>query len=198
MGIKDFIVDSNGIRYENIKSIRNNEIKLKKLHKQLSKKQKGSKNKEKARLKLAKTFEKINNKKENYLHHISNQLLSENQTIVIEDLSVSDMMKNKFLAKSIQELSLNRFKTILEYKCRFYDRELIVIDKWFPSSKLCNKCNHKNDDLTLSDREWTCKNCNSIHDRDLNASINILNEGKRLKSIKMGLDSPLKPLELNQ
>jgi len=110
------------IDYENIKSIRNNELKLKKLQKDLSRKQKGSKNKDKA-------FEKIDNKKEYYLHQITNQLLSKNQTIVNEDLSVSEMMKNKYLVKSIQELSLNRFKTILEYKAKWYNREIITVDK---------------------------------------------------------------------
>lgn len=183
MGIKDFIVDSNGNKFENIKVKRNNNKKLKRLNKNLSRKQKGSKNKNKARIKLAKFHEKLNNQKENYLHRISNRLLNENQVIVIEDLNVKGMMKNHCLAKSIQELSLSRFKEILTYKCSWYGRDLIEIDRYYPSSKLCNKCNHKNINLTLNDRSWTCPNCGEIHDRDYNAAINIKKEGLRINNV---------------
>lgn len=193
LGIKDFIVDSNGYKFENIKSTRNNEKKLKKLNQNLSRKKKGSKNQEKSRIKLAKYHEKLTNKKEYYLHSIVNQLLSENQTIVIEDLNISSMLKNKYLAKSIQELSLFRFKQILEYKAKWYGREIIQIDRWFPSSKLCNCCGYKNQKLELKDREWDCPSCGSKLDRDLNAAINILNEGKRIKNteIKVSLDTDI-------
>lgn len=184
LGIKDFIVTSDNQVFENIKSTRNNAEKLKHLNQELSRKQKGSKNKEKARIKLSKFHEKITNIKENYLHSIANKLLSENQTIVIEDLNVSGMLKNHHLAKSIQELSLNKFKTILEYKAKWYDREIIQVDRFFPSSKLCSCCGVKNKDLTLKHREWTCPYCGSLLNRDLNAAINIKNEGVRLKSIK--------------
>lgn len=187
MGIKDFIVDSDGGRYENLRIKRNNEKKLKKLHRRVSKKKKGSRNREKARVKLAKFHEKLNNKKEYYLHELSNKILSENQTVVIEDLSVSGMMKNKCLAKSIQELSLFRFKEMLSYKANWYGRNLVQIDRYFPSSKLCGCCGHKNDKLELKDREWICPKCGTKHDRDFNAATNILNEGKR---ILVGLSSP--------
>jgi len=194
LGIKDFIVDSNGERYENIKVIRNNEKKLNNLHRELSRKQKGSSNRNKARIKLAKMYEKTHNKKEFYLHSIVNQLLSENQTIVIEDLNVKGMLKNHNLSKSIQELSLYRFKEILKYKASWYDRDIIEIDRWFPSSKLCSNCGYKNNKLTLNDREWFCFECGTNHDRDLNAAINIKNEGDRIN--KIGLNSPeLTPLE---
>ena len=105
---------------------------------------------------------------------------NENQVIVMEDLNVSGMLKNHKLAKSIQELSIYRFKNILQYKSDWYGRDLVMIDRYFPSSKLCNNCGYKNNELKLSDREWTCPECNSIHDRDYNAAINIRNEGKRL------------------
>jgi len=130
LGIKYFIVCSTGQKFDNIKSIRNNENKLKTLNRRLSKKQKDSKNKYKVRIKLAKLHEKLNNKKENYLHNITTQLVSENQTIVIEDLNVSGMMKNHKLAKSIQELSLAEFRRQLEYKCKWYGRDLIIIDSY--------------------------------------------------------------------
>jgi putative transposase len=208
LGIKDFIVDSNGKRYENIKIKRNNEKQLARLHKQMSRKlmigtgefkfnekwqkdveiKRPSKNREKARIKLAKLYEKLTNKKENYLHHVVNELLNENQVIVIEDLNIEGMMKNHNLAKSIQELSLSRFKTILKYKALWYGRDVIEIDRFFPSSKLCSNCGSKNTELKLSDREWECTTCNTIHDRDLNAAVNIREEGSRI--LKIGLSSP--------
>lgn len=180
LGIKDFIVDSNGNHYKNIKIKRNNQKKLVKLHKELSRKQKGGSNREKAKVKLASFYEKLNNKKEDYLHYVTNQLLDENQVIVIEDLNVKGMMKNHHLAKSIQELSLYRFKEMLRYKAEWYGNHIVEIDRFFPSSKLCNNCGHKNNNLELSDRSWTCKECKTTHDRDYNAAKNILNEGKRL------------------
>jgi len=183
LGIKSFIIGSDGVEYENIKTIRNNSKKLAKLHRKLSKKDKGSKNKEKARVKLAKFNERLNNVKENYLHTIVNQLLNDNQVIVIENLNVKGMMQNHNLAKSIQELSLYRFKEMLRYKAEWYGRDVVEIDRFFPSSKLCNCCGHKNKELTLNQREWTCSNCGTLLNRDLNAAINIMKEGKRLLSI---------------
>ena len=200
LGIKNFIVASNGNKYQNLKLIRNNTKKLKKLNKELSRKQrlktgelvfskkwnkeievtKLSNNGERARIRLAKFHEKLKNIKENYLHSIVNQLLNENQIIVIEDLNVSGIMKNKNLSKSIQELSLSRFTTILKYKAEWYDRTVVEIDRWFPSSKLCSCCGYKYSNLKLSEREWTCPSCKTKHDRDYNASKNIEKEGERI------------------
>ena len=182
LGIKDFIICSDGKTFENIKIKRNNEKKLVKLNRQLSKKTNGSKNKNKCRIKLAKYHEYLNNIKENYLHQVSNQLINENQVISMENLSVKNMMSNHKLARSIQELSLNRFKNIMLYKANWYGRYVVEVDKWFPSSKLCNVCGYKNTELTLSDREWTCPICKTNHNRDLNAAINIKKEGLRLLS----------------
>ena len=187
LGIKDFIVTSEGQTYENLKSKRNNQKKLARQHRDLSRKKKGSNHQKDAKVRLAKTYNKLNNIKEYYLHSITNQLLSENQTIVIENLNVRGMLKNHKLAKSIQELSLNRFKTMLIYKAEWYGREVIEVGKWFPSSKLCNCCGYKKNDLTLKDRTWKCPECGIIHDRDINAAINIKNEGYK---IKIGLSSP--------
>lgn len=190
LGINDFIVTSKNENFENIKIKRSNEKKLKLLHRELSRKN-GTKNKEKSRIKLAKFYEKLNNKKEYYLHSIVNQLLNENQVIVIEDLSIKDMLQNKYLAKSIQELSLYRFKEILKYKAEWYGRDIIEVDRYFPSTKLCSHCGEKNTELQLSDRIWTCKSCNSTHNRDYNAALNLMNEGKRILNIKnVGLSSP--------
>lgn len=191
LGIKDFVITSEGETFDNIKIKRNNKKKIAKLHRELSRKKKGSNNRNKAKIKLAKYYEKLNNKKENYLHKVANSLLNENQVVVMESLSVSNMIKNHKLARSLQELSLYRFKEILRYKSKWYGRDLIEIDKWFPSSKLCSNCGYKNSKLTLKDRTWTCPECGESHDRDYNAAINIRNEGLRILNVKqIGLSSP--------
>lgn len=186
LGIKTFITTSNNEIFNNLKLKRNNQKKLNKLHRELSRKINNSKNKEKQRIKLAKFYEKLNNKKENYLHEVTNKLLNDNQVIVMEDLNVSGMMKNHKLARSIQELSLHRFKSILEYKANWYGRDIIIIDRYYPSSKLCSNCNYKIINLKLSERDWICLKCKSKHDRDHNAAINILNEGERILNNKIG------------
>jgi putative transposase len=197
LGIKDFIITSESEIFENIKIKRNNKKKLIKLNRKLSKKQKGSSNKNKARVKLAKLHSKLNNKKENYLHHVVNQLLNENQVIVMENLNVKGMMKNHKLAKSIQELSLYRFKQILQYKAKWYGRDIIEIDRWFPSSKLCSCCGNKKNNLTLKDRIYRCKSCGYENDRDVNAAINILKEGKKILKNKIPIrNGELTPLEI--
>ena len=187
LGIKDFVITSEGETYDNLKLTRNNALKLAKLQRQLSKKQKGSENRNKARIKLAKYYEKLTNKKQYYLHNIVNQLLNENQVIVIEDLNVMGMMKNHKLARSIQDLSIGEFVRILEYKAKWYGKEVIKIDRFFPSSKLCSSCGYKNNNLKLKDREWICPSCGVTHNRDYNASLNILTEGLK---IKIGLSKP--------
>lgn len=200
IGIKDFVVTSDGERFENIKIIRNNEKKLKKLQRQHSKKQKGSNNKEKARLKLARFHEKLTNRKNHYLHQVSNKLLNENQVVVFETLNIKGMMANHCLAKAVCELSAFHFKKIVKCKADWYGRDFIEIDQYFPSSRLCECCGFKNDNLTLNDRTWVCPSCGVEHDRDLNAASNIRNEGVRLlrekykndglKLSKLGLSSP--------
>lgn len=177
LGIKDFIVDSNRNRYENRHFYKNQEKKLKKLQQQLNKKQKGSNNRNKLKIKLAKVHEKISNQRNTYLHQITSKLVNENQIICIEDLNVKGMMSNHKLAKSIQELSLYEFRRQLEYKCRWYGRQLIIIDRFYPSSKTCHNCGYIYKDLKLSEREWICPHCGKEIDRDYNASLNILDNG---------------------
>ena len=186
LGIKDFIITSKGDMFENLKLIRNNQKELSKLQRQHSKKKKGSKNKEKARKRLARFHQRITNVKENYLHKVSNTLLNENQVICMEDLNIKGIMKNHKLARSIQELSLYRFEAILTYKSNWYGRHLINIDRFFPSSKKCSDCGYINHDLKLSDREWFCPDCGVIHDRDLNAAVNIEQEGLKLYNKLVG------------
>ena len=197
LGIKDFVITSKGDTFNNLKLIRNNQKKLSRLQRQHSRKKKSSKNKEKSRLRLAKYHQKLKNIKENYLHKVINTLLNENQVICMEDLNVSGMMKNHKLARSIQELSLNRFQIILKYKAIWYSRNIINIDRFYPSSKTCSDCGFINHDLKLSDREWTCKGCGVIYDRDLNAAINMEQEGLKIyKELKIPIRcGKLTPLE---
>ncbi len=180
LGVKDFIVTSEGQVFDNLKFKKSKIKKLKRLQRQLSKKVKGSNNRNKTRIKLSILHESIKNKTNNYLHLISKQLIDENQVISIEDLNVKGMIKNHKLAESIQSLSFGRFREILTYKCDWYGRDLVVIDRFYPSSKLCSNCGYKNKDLTLNDRNWCCPVCDTNHDRDLNASININKEGLRI------------------
>ena len=179
LGIKDFIVDSNKNRYENKHFYKIQERKIKKLNKQLSKKSKGSNNGNKLRIKLSKVHEKIKNQRQNYLHQITSKLVNENQIICIEDLNVKGMLQNHKLSKSIQELSFYEFRRQLEYKCRWYGRDLVIIDRFYPSSKTCHNCGYIYKDLKLSEREWICPHCKSKIDRDYNASLNILDKGLR-------------------
>ena len=183
LGIKNFVTSSEGTIYENLKF--KTKSKLKKLHKNLSKKQKGSNNRNKARIKLAKQYNKITNRKDYYLHSVVNQLLRENQTIVMEDLNVSGMVRNHKLAEAIQDVSWSRFKEILVYKAKWYKREVVFISRWFPSSQKCSECGHLNKELTLKDREWVCPVCGSKHDRDNNAAKNIEIEGLRIKNLDL-------------
>ena len=186
LGIKDLLITSNGDKFENKHFYKKQENKLKKLNRKFAKTQKTSNNHQKLRIKIAKLNEKIKHQREWYIHHIVNQLLNENQVVVIEDLNVSGMMKNHKLAKSIQDVSFCELKRILQYKASWNDKQVVFIDRFYPSSKLCSDCGYKNDLLQLSDREWVCPECGVVHDRDINAAVNILNEGKHI----VGLSSP--------
>ena len=179
LGIKEFVITSEGEVFENLKLTRTNQRKLSKFQRAISRKQKGSNNRKKTRYRLAKLHERLHNIKENYLHHVANSLLHESQVLAIESLGVSGMMKNHKLARSIQELSLHRFKQILRYKAEWRGRTLVEVDRFFPSSKLCGNCGWKNSALELKHRMWTCEICGTEHDRDLNAAKNILQEGLR-------------------
>ena len=184
LGVKDFVITSDGEVFENKHFYKSQEHKIKKLHKQLSKKVKGSNNRNKARIRLAKAYERLTKQKEQYIHDVINGLLSSYDFICMEDLNVSGMLKNHKLAKSIQELGFNRFKSILVDKAFNNGKQVVFVDRFYPSSKTCSVCGYKNVDLTLSDREWVCPQCGEHHNRDINAAINILMEGERIIGIR--------------
>ena len=148
------------------------------------KKQKGSNNRNKARIKLAKAFEKLTNQKENYMHSVVNELLKYYDIIFMENLNVKGLLKNRKLAKAIQEVGFCRFKKILEDKSYNNGKQVIFIDRFYPSSKICSVCGYKKHDLKLSDREWICLQCGEHHDRDINAAMNILLEGERIIGVR--------------
>lgn len=183
LGVKDFVITSDGEVFENKHFLKRSEHKIKKLQRQLSKKQKGSNNRNKARIRLAKAFEHLTNQKDAYIHSVVNELLTYYDIVFMEDLNVSGMLKNHKLAKAIQEVGFYRFKAVLSDKAFNNGKRVVFVDRFYPSSKTCHKCGYVYKGLTLNDREWTCPICGEHHDRDINAALNILEEGERtLKS----------------
>ena len=176
LGIKDFAILSTGEKIENQKNLAKLMPRLKVLQKRASRKQKSSNNRKKANLKVALLYEKITNRRNDFLHKLSHRLTRENQvnTLCLETLNVEGMIKNHNLAQAISDVSWSRFNDYLDYKTEWYGKNLIRIGRFEPSSKICSVCGSINNELKLSDREWTCKSCNTHHDRDINASKNIV------------------------
>ena len=173
VGLTDFATLSTGEKVENPRYLKKSLKRLKVLQRRVSRKKKGSKNRKKAIQKLARCYEKVANQRNDFLHNLSFRVVSENQAIAVESLNVAGMQKNHCLAQSISDVSWGTFFTILEYKCLKYGKTLLKIGQFEPSSKICNCCGYMNRNLKLSDREWTCPDCGIVHDRDINAAINI-------------------------
>ena len=178
LGIKDLIVDSNGHKYKNHKYLTKSQNKLTKEQRKLSKMVKGSNNRNKQRIKVARLHKHIQNQRNDYLHKLSKKIIDENQIICIESLLVKEMMNDSKLARNISDVSWYRLVSMLLYKADWYNRKVIKVPSTYPSSQFCSKCSYKNSiikDLTI--RKWTCPKCGSIHDRDINAAKNILSKG---------------------
>ena len=184
LGIKDLVITSDGEIFNNNKTTYKYQQKLAKLQRQFSKKKKGSSNWNKHRIKVARLHEKITNIRNDAQNKISNQIITENQIIICEDLNIKGMVKNKRLSKAIHDCGWGELTRQLKYKSEWNDKIYHEINRYFPSSQLCNKCKYQNKDTkNLGIRFWECPECGELHDRDINASINILNQG--LKDLNM-------------
>ena len=183
LGVKDIVITSNGLKYKNHKYLAKSEKKLAREQRKLSHMVKGSSNRNKQRIKIARIYKHINNQRNDYLHKLSKHIIDENQIICVEDLKVMNMTKDNDYNKSLLDSSMSRLLTMLTYKASWYRRTIVKIPSDYPSSQLCSSCGHKNSiTKNLSVRTWTCPHCQSKHDRDINASINILRKGIEILS----------------
>ena len=195
-GIKDLAILSDGKKYENIKCLKKSLKKLKYEQRQLSKKVKGSGQRNKQRIKLALIHEKVANQRKDHLHKISTDIIKNHDVVCVEDLNVKGMIKNHKLAQALSDASLGMFYDMLSYKASWNSKTIVKIDRFFPSSKMCCECHWIKEDLTLKDREWTCESCHVTHDRDINASKNILLQGLNNLS-GLGTNSDIKQKQVD-
>ncbi len=181
LGIKDFVITSDGKKFENQEFLKSAQAKLRVAQRSLSRKKKGSNHYNKQKTVVALINEHVRNQRQDYLHKISSYLIQNYDTICLEDLNVKGLVKNHNLARAISDMGWSEFRSMLEYKAEWYGKNISVIGRFDPSSKACSCCGQINKELKLSDRSWICTNCNTNHDRDVNAAINIKNFGLRNK-----------------
>src|SRR6266705_5846042 len=177
LGLKSMVITSDGHTYDNPQFFTKDEKKLAKAQRRHAKKKKGSKNRRKAQLQVARLHARIADRRRDYQHKLSTKIIRENQVVCVESLSVKNMVQNHTLAKAISDVGWSEFVRQLEYKSKWYGRMLVKIDQWYPSSKTCHSCKHVLDSLTLDRREWVCPQCGMVHDRDTNAARNVLAAG---------------------
>lgn len=189
-GITSLVALSTGEKVTNPRHERRDRVRLAKAQRQLARKEKGSKNRAKARMKVAKVYARIADRRRDHLHKLSTRLIRENQTVVIEDLSVRNMVKNRSLARAISDASWGELRRQLEYKADWYGRTVIAIDRWYPSSKTCSACGHLMSKMPLNVREWCCAGCGVVHDRDVNAAKVIRAEGLSVLACGDGVRPP--------
>jgi putative transposase len=186
-GVTSLVTLSTGEKITNPKFEKKDRVRLAKAQRALSRKEKDSKTRAKARVKVARAYARVADRRRDHLHKVSTRLVRENQTIVIEDLTVRNMLKNRNLARAISDASWTELRSMLEYKAHWYGRELIAIDRWFPSSKTCSTCGRLVAKLPLHLRSWTCAGCAAVHDRDVNAARNILAAGLAVSACGAGV-----------
>ncbi len=200
-GITSLLTLSTGEKVVNPRHEQRDRARLALAQRRLSRKAKGSANRAKARVKVARVHARIADRRRDHLHKLTTRLVRENQTVVIEDLRVANMVRNHRLARAISDAAWADLRGMLEYKCDWYGRELVVVDRWFPSSKTCSGCGHLLASLPLRDREWACPSCGLLHDRDVNAAVNVkaaglavaaCGGGVRPKPVSRGGRSPVK------
>ncbi len=190
LGVTDFAVTSDGARIANPRHLARKTRNLARYQRRLARCRKGSANRAKAAAKVAGAHRKVRNARRDFLHRASTRMVRSADVIVIEDLNVSGMVRNRFLARAISDCGWGEFRRQLEYKCERYGRELVVIDRWYPSSKTCSACGHLLVELSLGTRQWTCPSCGARHDRDLNAATNILAAGQAVTACGAGVRHP--------
>lgn len=184
LGIKDFAITSDGQKFKNLKLTKKYSKALSKAQRHLSRKQNGSNRYNRQRIKVARIHEKITNSRKDYLDKLSTKLVTDYDLITVEDLAVKNMVKNRRLSKAISDCGWRIFVNMLEYKCNWYGKKLVKIDRFYPSSKTCSNCNHIKDSLTLKERSWECPKCGIVHDRDINAAKNIYRQGLAITNME--------------
>ena len=193
VGITSLVTLSTGEKIPNPRHERRDRARLALAQRRLARTQKGSANRDKARLKVARVHARITDRRRDFLHQLTTRLVRDNQAVVVEDLSVRNMVRNRHLARAISDAAWRQLRTMLEYKCEWYGRDLMVVGRWYPSSKICSACGRTAASLPLSVREWDCGSCGVRHDRDINAAVNVRAAGLAVLACGAGIRPEREP-----